>query len=300
MIRWGKAITPEQRAIPQYKFAVMGALDGVAGIMQSFAVNYIPNGGLIILLFQSAIPISMFISRFLLKTKYTIQHYIGAVIVAGGVILVLIPALIYNSSSGESAGILLVWCIVLVLSCAPMTLSSVYKEKALGETEIDVVYLNGWVAIYQFMIGIVLAIPSAYASSLTVTQLPGNVADGFKCYVGENSVTDGDHADDCAMAPIFVNLYLFFNVLYNILIILILKYGSSNLLWLAMTIMVPAVNITFALPFVPGHQPMTVFDIIGLIIIMTGLIIYRFSEQLLRLYVRWSSGRGATVSVQSS
>jgi hypothetical protein len=43
-----------------------------------------------------------------------------------------------------------------------MTLSSVYKEKALGETEIDVVYLNGWVAIYQFIIGIALGIPSPF------------------------------------------------------------------------------------------------------------------------------------------
>lgn len=30
-----------------------------------------------------------------------------------------------------------------------------------------------------------------------------------------------------------------FNLNYNVLIILILKYGSSNILWLAMTVMVP-------------------------------------------------------------
>ena len=37
---------------------------------------------------------------------------------------------------------------------------------------------------------------------------------------------------------------------YNILIIMILKWGSSNILWLAMTIMVPLGNLAFALPFV--------------------------------------------------
>lgn len=31
MIKWGKQITPEQRAIPWYKFAIMGGLDGIAG-----------------------------------------------------------------------------------------------------------------------------------------------------------------------------------------------------------------------------------------------------------------------------
>jgi hypothetical protein len=44
-----------------------------------------------------------------------------------------------------------IWVIVMLLSCVPMTLSSVYKEKALGETEIDVVYLNGFVTFVFFL-----------------------------------------------------------------------------------------------------------------------------------------------------
>lgn len=32
---------------------------------------------------------------------------------------------------------------VLVASCLPMALSSVYKEIALGESELDPIYLNG-------------------------------------------------------------------------------------------------------------------------------------------------------------
>ena len=31
MIWWGKQITPAQLAIPKYKFAIMGTLDGIAG-----------------------------------------------------------------------------------------------------------------------------------------------------------------------------------------------------------------------------------------------------------------------------
>lgn len=42
MLIWGKSITPEQRAIPWYKWCIMGSLDGASGIMASFAVNYIP------------------------------------------------------------------------------------------------------------------------------------------------------------------------------------------------------------------------------------------------------------------
>lgn len=68
------AITPEQRAIPKFKFAVMGMLDSVAGIMSVFAVNYINNAAMIVLLQQAAIPISMSISRFFLGARYSISQ----------------------------------------------------------------------------------------------------------------------------------------------------------------------------------------------------------------------------------
>jgi hypothetical protein len=107
------------------------------------------------------------------------------------------------------------------------------------------------------------------------------------------------------MAPLFVNLYLFFNVGYNLLIIMILKYGSANLLWLAMTLMVPLVklifvklclffvkgNFAFTLKFVPGHQALKSTDVIGLVVIMAGLVLYRFSGMFKNLYAKYF-GRG--------
>lgn len=296
MIYWGSLITKEQREIEWYKFGIMGTLDGIAGLMQSFAVNYIPSGSLIILLTQSAIPISMAISRPLVKAKYSIQHYLGATIVVAGLVVVLVPQFTGGSSgnpNGESNLQIAIWCMVLILSCIPMTLSSVYKEKSLGETEIDVVYLNGWVAIYQFIVTVLLVVPGAYASDLTYKDIPDSIINGAKCYVGIDSITTGASPDDCTMAPLFVNLYLFFNVGYNILIIMILKYGSANLLWLAMTLMVPLGNFAFTLKFVPGHQSLKVTDIIGLVVIMAGLILYRFSGLFKDLYNKFVNGRVA-------
>lgn len=55
----------------------------------------------------------------------------GALIVAGGILIVLVPSLTGGGS--------VVWSIVLILSTVPMALSSVYKEIALGETELDAV-----------------------------------------------------------------------------------------------------------------------------------------------------------------
>lgn len=292
MIMWGSQITPDQRAIPQYKWIVMGTLDATAGVMQTFAVNKIA-GSLVILLVQSAIPISMVISKFMLKAKYRVNHYIGSGIVVAGLVIVLVPKLIGGNDGGLGWAQLLAWSLVLIFSCVPMTLSSVYKEKALGDQEIDVVYLNGYVAIYQFLASIPLMIPGAYAMGVVPSEIPKNLWWGLKCYVGINSIFNDNLCSDgvptianpptnyvcpdvCGDSPAFVNIYVAFNILYNILIILILKYGSSNLLWLAMTIMVPLGNVAFSLKFVPGNSPLAPTDIAGLVVIMVGLVVYRF------------------------
>ena len=303
MLKWGTAITDEARRIPKRKFAVMGCLDSLAGIMQTFAVNYITNRGWNILLQQAAIPVSMAISRCFLRTQYNKWQYIGAAVTMAGIFTVVIPSVVGGGGGGIDGGQLL-WMGVMVLSCVPMCLSSVYKEKALGEVDVDVVYLNGWVATFQFLVSLPLAFPSALVSKIPVRDIPGNLYDGLNCFGGVNTrlhdtggVTRAQceaHAnalpgcrDDCHAAPTFVSLYLVFNVIYNILIILILKLGSANVLWLAMTVMVPLGNVTFYfVPVALGRQPFKATDVVGLCVIMAGLITYRFMAKIMKRRAR--------------
>jgi drug/metabolite transporter (DMT)-like permease len=296
-IIWTNWISPEERKIPQKNWAIMGGLDGISGVMSTFAITNLP-GSLIILLQQSAIPISMVLSYFLLKTRYKIYQYAGAFVVIGGILVVLGPsfasqstaAVSVNSSAvngtapGASAAQtsfsnVPVWALVMMLSCIPMTLSSVYKERVLGDVECDVVYLNGWIGVWQLLLTLPMAVPAAPTCGITVNQIPSNFYDGMKCYVGQ----DSQPSDDCSSSVVLVNVYLMFNIGYNILIIMILKHGSANTLWLALTVMVPLGNIAFTLPFVPGHQPLKVTDIIGLVVIMAGLCSYRFGGSIAEL-----------------
>ena len=341
MIRWGTLITPEQRAVPMKTFAVMGFLDSIAGIMQIFAATYLP-GTLLILLSQSAIPISMGISKVLLQQKYKLPQYVGALVVAAGIIIVLGPRLddapssddadssaaggalglfraaadagagaspaCDDDSGGESTTQVLLWSLIMIFSCVPMTLSSVYKEKAIGETDLDPVYLNGWIAVWQFLFSIPIAIPAAMVSVPAVepSMLMTNLIDGLKCYAGHNSITSEYRAanpdfqcfesDDCEESTAFVTIYLFFNVGYNILIILILKFGSANILWLAMTVMVPLGSMAFALPFVPQHAPPKWTDVLGLLVILGGLVLYRFGQALV---AKWKSVRPTPPAVRT-
>ena len=283
-------ISKSQQEIPKYKFAVMGTLDSIAGIMQVFAVNFISNAPMIVLVQQSAIPISMAISKTFLKARYTTAQYVGAGVVLLGIVCVLIPNFLTppttnNTTSNNNNGSVseIFWVAVLILSCVPMCMSSVYKEKALGEIDIDVVYLNGWVAVFQSLFAIPLCFPSASIINMPYRDIMPNMYGGMLCWAGINSIQDSDgihKPDDCAMAPVFVTLFLFFNVIYNLLIIVVLKYGSANILWMASTVIVPLSNVAFSLNFMPGHRPLHTWDLIGLGVIMFGLVLYRFFGQI--------------------
>ena len=167
----------------------MGFYDSLAGIMQTFAINYILNSSTIVLVQQSAIPISMIISKFTLNAQYTKAQYLGAFVVLFGIFLVLLPSF-SSSSSHTTTGTAeghnydqLLWILVLMISCVPMCLSSVYKEQALGELEIDIIYLNGWVAVFQSLFAIPLCLPSSLVINLPFNEIMPNMIGKIYPYI---------------------------------------------------------------------------------------------------------------------
>lgn len=289
MRRFGSAISDEQTQIPKHKFAVMGLMDAAAGLMQVFAVNYITNASMLVLLQQAAIPISMAISKLFLNARYSKSQYAGSAIVVCGIVSVMLPSMMGEGPATPDAKEQnqTFWSVCMVLSCIPMCLSSVYKEKALGEADIDVVYLNGWVAVFQLFGTILSAVPSAYAMHLSLSELPANTVEGFWCWMGYNPEQEARLSEgrllgappdpsDCAMAPFFVTSYLIFNLVFNILMIVILKYGSANILYMSSTALVPLGNVAFSLKWMPNAQPLHRADVEGLVLIMLGLVVYRF------------------------
>ena len=308
-------ITKEQTDIPKYKFAVMGAYDSISSLLGTLAVNYIKSSTLMVLVSQAAIPISMAISKISLNSKYTFAQYLGASVVMMGIVSVIVlPKLLLPvaaapigadgtavSVESDTSWGQLCWLGVLVISTVPSVLSSVYKEKALGEVDVDVNYLNGWVAIFQTLIAIPLCLPTAQIQGLPLDAIPANLHGGWMCWMGVNTITEdynpyGAPLDKCESAPLYVTAFIFFNVLYNFMTVVILKYGSANILWLASTILVPLSNAVFSMKIFPGSKPMTPFDVLGLVIIMSGLVIYRFSGALITL---WNSIIGADIDLDA-
>lgn len=170
-----------------------------------------------------------------------------------------------------------VWSLVMVASCIPMVLSSVYKQVAL-QVHLDPILVNGWVAIFQFLCSLPLAFPAALASSPSVRplDLPNNWWRASQClFDDQNFIESGCHPDDCVQAALWVHLGLFSSVVYTISVIFMLKYGSSSMLYLGLTAVVPLGNLVFAV-----HSPsyVRVEDILGLLVLLLGLVLYRFGH----------------------
>jgi len=64
------------------------------------------------------------------------------------------------------------------------------------------------------------------------------------CTFGINTILEAtatQPADHCESAPFYFWVYMVINIAFNILIVMILKYGSSNILWLSSTVLFPSI-----------------------------------------------------------
>ena len=191
---------------------------------------------------------------------------------------------IRSTEANLETSIQVFWSFVLILANIPNVLSGIYKERYSDQHEVDSVYINAWIAIFQTMFSVVLAVPAGYLTSppVPMSKLPKNFRDGLKCYFGIGSIKTGCHPDQyCELwGPVFSNVFLLVNAAYAIFAILILKHGSANLMFLALTLMVPISNLAFAMPGMPQRSVIHASDIIGLIAIMSGLVCYRFGSSV--------------------
>ena len=349
-------IPASQFKISKWPFVLMGLLDGVTGLMQVFASDYL-SGPLIALLPQTSIPISMILSKLMLKSKYTRWQIWGAAVVILGITIALGPELSIRGSesqytclpnllsdvdysvcktevsevkclshlipkdfspemtfmrklassatatNGKSTTSMkickwekstatatsksmttLIWSAVMMLSCVPASISNIYKEGKMDEANIDPIYLTTWVANFQAIITVLLLIPSGLFSShrMLPKDWIENFYHGFLCYIGHNTITSGDNPDQCQDSMFFVNMFVLVNFICGVAAMYVLQYGSSNIMFISATAIVPVSNLAFALPSLPGSTPVNGADIWGLVTILVGISCYHFGPQLKR------------------
>eukprot|EP00698_Gefionella_okellyi_P011877 TRINITY_DN3161_c0_g1_i1.p1 TRINITY_DN3161_c0_g1~~TRINITY_DN3161_c0_g1_i1.p1 ORF type:complete len:599 (+),score=60.86 TRINITY_DN3161_c0_g1_i1:41-1837(+) len=236
-----------------------------------------------------------------LKTYYSVAQYIGAVIILSGLLVSVWPALSGGGSGNSQAGPPL-WDMVFFLATVPTAISAVYKQIAFESVDLDVWYLNGWVALFQFIIGLAYAPLAAVMSGLAVTDIPINIWQGLRCFLtGMNFIFPGgavacSTAKDClntvccdscngmfpdvtSVAALWgVIMYMGANIIYNVMLIMVIKHFDAAMMYVASTVVLPLGAACFTVAaFMGSHaMPFTTYDGAGLGVVLLGLIVYRF------------------------
>lgn len=278
---------------------MQGSLDFFGTLLYTLSSVHL-SGPLLVLLPQSAVPISMVLSKLLLQKTYTKEHWFGAITVLLGIGIVVAEPM-FGSNDDEnsiSTSSSFIWSSIVVLAMVPLAISSIYKESYSEENEIDPIYWNLWICTFQTIYSIIFAVPAGYISEPRVpaNEFLGNFWGGFRCTLGYdtyNNDTDGVDVEDSAeegglfrpdnchvWGPLYFTLFSISSFGFNILEVLLLTYGGANIMFLAMTLILPISDLAFAIPFMPNATKFQVYDIIGLLMIMGGLFVYGYGGSI--------------------
>jgi len=286
----------------------MGAFDSMAGVLMLFGGVHVA-GSTQALLGNAVIPVTMALSTFILGSRYRAKQYFGALTIMLGVATVLLPQFLSSpassspsssispsddsssssppsSPSPSALGDSPIFTLLFLASVIPQAMSSIYKEKAFTDIDIDVNFLQAWVALWQTIFGILL-IPLNTLSILGPNHLPWNelfsaLVNGAKCMMGVNSVVEpfclDKPCDSCEGAWVPLAAYLAFNCCFNIFIVLVIKHGGAALMYIVMTLRLPLVQFAFSRPWIQSPpDSFSKYSLFGLGLILVGLVVYRWS-----------------------
>ena len=229
----------------------------------------------------------------------------------------------FNESTKEKESLEVLWSILLMFSSIPMALSAVYKQRVIHTLSSDaatqlyqttdsppsdlaltakdvapsspVLYISGWIAVFQLLVSLLLAIPAGILSSPSIQpwKVPENLLNGLLCYSGYPVVVNGCHPDTMCTSyhvTLWINVGVLCHVVYTVSVMVILQASNSSVpLFLALTATVPLGNFAFSLPLLPNspRENMHALDLIGLLVIVAGLIMYRFTNKTISCSRSW-------------
>lgn len=255
-------------------FLWMGLLDASSSTLGSIAGAYTP-GQLQTILNQSIIPITMLLCYLFLGYFFKYAQISGASCILFGAIFA--SSSFFFSPSTELAisstryGAIIVYFISIVFS----SLSNVYKDHKMKQDDLDEVHTSTIVSLWQLIFGFLflplLNLPAL--GGLTVEEMSHQLQDGYLCLRGHNPTKD----DDCSYAFNSFVFYTIVNFFYNILLLVITKRGNAVLLVISQALSLPITNLCFAIPAIMGNEnvePLSIHNVIGLVFVMLGFLIY--------------------------
>ena len=260
-------------------YMTLAFLDGLGSILAVIGGN-MTSGPLQLLLGKCDLVLIIFLSKLLtvyglMSARYLWSHYTGAFIILIGIMLVVLPKLIKDNDTNNSP-----LGIIIFTSCAiPFSISTIYKEIFMKGMSLGPVYVNAQIAIWQLFFSIfftpIVMVPGL--GSVPFEKLPSNLVDGLRCiFLGENS----QDKDECPNGWLILFFYIFVNLIYNLLLLSTIKFSSSSLSVISVSVALQIATILFSLKIVMGNHavPLEPLAIVALFAVIFGFSVYKWKS----------------------
>lgn len=226
------------------------------------------------------IPLTILIRTWYVRKVPTLKQGLAALLVLGGLFLSLYPTLAGGDSHTQPN---MLWPLWFMAGFIPAAFMNVVEEDVLSEEHrgvnmiIFVFSLNFWQLVFVTCFFWVDVIPH-YGMSSDLNSWAQHMQNGFECFFFSSSC--GGHAFGWGMA------FILFYMLSYVASGLLLKF-SQDALWqvLVTTIVSPIATLWFTVfqlnphfHFEPKWTEGTTFAMLGLMIIVPGIFVYKQSE----------------------
>jgi len=238
-------------------------------------------GTIIILLQQAVIPVTMVLSIIFLKIRYTWLNLLGAIILICGIVVTVIPDLIHSKLDNVNRSTFVEYVVLVLAATVPNAIAIVYLEYILKFEDIEIMSAWMWINVFELIFGLplIFAIIPLQRISFSFTNIGKNAEYGFACLLlGVNSQS----GDACPNVGYYFISYAVVIVLTRLNLTYIVNSESASLLWLSLAVAIPLASIAFTLKEIMGDTATSfnTYIIIGLIVVVVGLAIYKSSSEI--------------------
>eukprot|EP00026_Physarum_polycephalum_P011436 Phypoly_transcript_11662.p1 GENE.Phypoly_transcript_11662~~Phypoly_transcript_11662.p1 ORF type:complete len:394 (+),score=35.19 Phypoly_transcript_11662:32-1183(+) len=269
------SIHEESHSFPKWKLAIIGGLFTLSNfcLFSGGRGKYL-SGPLLTLFQQVSVPCTIFLSIVMLRRKFSILHYLGALVILGGIIFVIWPKLIDKQEEKDSEW----WAAALVMASTLFQAAAiVYMEKNLKYYQMPFLSSWAWINVFEFILTFPLVIAIPPVQGVRFHDIPHNILNGYECFfTNKNHLTH----TSCDYVGAWFVLFIAVLVCNKLLMTYVIKEGSSALAMISLTCAFPLSNLAFSSKDIVGECSAAAIywrEFVGLGIVVVGLLLYRYT-----------------------
>ena len=250
-------------------------LDNIASYFSGIVINYLSGSTYMMIKGLTIIIFTLLLSKFLLKNKHIIDHYIAIACAGVGCIFIGIDKSLYKNSGKKE---IIVGIIIVVLIMVTQSFQFIFQEYYMKKYMIDQFFMLGFEGLFGFIFNIILCISFYYIKCDESTDFGK-----YYCIKDDKGILRLENLKFCFIQifdnKIILTLIIILIIViagFNLIGISIIKYNGSVTRCLIDNIKIFLVWIYFLFPWI-NEDLKDKFDwqrLLGLIFTLASILIY--------------------------